>query len=238
MDHKELLVTGNFLYPLIEQGKAIGDFKQAFRLAQAINQPVLFRHYTLCLRIILTERRQFRHRENPIFIFGRDLFVNRSFDFLILDFKLVPKAPELFGSPYGGISRRIHTHREKRLAKNEQSRNIFVALIANHLGNALFDSFFGRLILDDCKRDSVHKQHDIRDNTGIGFRAFHIKFGNRMEHIVRRFLPVDIANVVTALVALDRFLFGLRERKQVIYLCIRTHQTIVLHVLEFQDGIA
>ena len=118
-----------------------------------------------------------------------------------------PHIPKFFWCAGGGILHGIFIGRHHNLGKLVELRDVFLLLVANVLLHSLFYADLGRFTLNNSKRDTVDKQHNIRPGIVELVPAVYCKLLGNMEQVVLRMFPVNVFQVETEGFALTHSLW-------------------------------
>ena len=118
-----------------------------------------------------------------------------------------PHIPEFFGRSGGGILHGVFIGRHHNLGKLVKLWDILLLLVADILLHGLFYADLGRFTLNNSKRDTVDKQHNIRPGVVELVPAVYCKLLGNMEQVVLRMFPVNVFQVETEGFALSHSLW-------------------------------
>ena len=120
---------------------------------------------------------------------------------------LLPHIPEFFGRSGGGILHGVFIGRHHNLGKLVKLWDILLLLVADILLHGLFYADLGRFTLNNSKRDSVDKQHNVRPGVVELVPTIYGKLLGNMEQVVLRMFPVNVFQVETEGFALSHSLW-------------------------------
>lgn len=127
----------------------------------------------------------------------------------ILPFKFFfPVSSEFFRCPSSCIGSCISIYSDIELWVDIQLSDSCFLLVSNMLRNRLLETIFDirSFAFDHTQRNTIDEQHDVRSIGFIASRSENRKFLCYMIHIVFRMFPVDILEIETLFVSIDRLI--------------------------------
>ena len=201
-DGEILLIPANLLYIGVKEHKVSDQFYNPFFAEQRNQIPILLSGSAVS------------------HILGQCPFQKSGVLFL-------PHIPEFFRRTGGGILHSVFIGRHHDLSKFVELWDILLLLVADILLHGLFYADLGRFTLNNSKRDTVDKQHNIRPGVVELVPAVYCKLLGNMEQIVLRMLPVNVFQVETEGFALSHSLWiAFAQQQGIIDFFTGTHQAV------------